>query len=68
MIEDTAATNAVEWFRGNDEKEESLRLQLLPDDGDDSSEQELSTKLINGALNAIHRIRIATTVSAAMEN
>lgn len=64
MIEDTAAINAVKWFRGSND-EGSLSLQVLSDN--DGEEEELMTKVINKGLNALHRIRSATTLTAATE-
>lgn len=64
LREDTAAMNAVRWFRGN---EGSLPLQILPADGN-NEEQDVTRKVIDTTLNVIHRIRSATTLRAATEN
>ena len=61
LVEDTAAINAVKWFRGNEESS-SLPLQILPDG--DGEEADISKKIINGALDVIQRIRAATTFSS----
>jgi len=63
MVEDTAAINAVKWFRGDDG---SLPLQIISDG--DNDEQDLFTKVVNRGLNTIQRIRAATTLSADTEN
>ena len=63
LIEDTAAINAVKWFRGN---ERSLPLQILSDG--ESQQEDNVTRYINRGLNALNRIRDATTLSAAVEN
>jgi hypothetical protein len=63
QMEDASAINTVKWFRGVEDK--SLALQILPEG--DYPVQDMQTRLINGALNAVQRIRAATTLNAATE-
>ncbi len=63
MIQDTAAINAVKWFRGN---EGSLPLQVLSDN--DGQEEDVFNKFVNKGLNALQKVRVATTLTAATEN